>query len=288
MCGNEGCYRCASEWMPVFWLRSSLAAISEPLVVCSEGCWNSFWEEIKATIDKNISVDSYHTIDGEYVSQILGTAYKYYINENPDRLPKKKYVKLFLKDEKIEIAWFYNKETYQGSEPPYAEHFSNNELYTDAWGTFGDPHQSSYRLFCKLHNHLLVKKRRDCENLLVNKARHCERVGRYEDAAEKYEEIAKLYEEWELYDKARQLRAKARQLRAKEKQVMVKQVVVDLNKLIQQVRDGGIVVVYRCPHCGGKLKIGKRTSVKSLKICEHCGSEIEAMELADFLRTALS
>ena len=37
-----------------------------------------------------------------------------------------------------------------------------------------------------------------------------------------------------------------------------------------------------------KLKIGKGTSVESLKVCKYCSSEIEAMELADFLRTALS
>lgn len=63
---------------------------------------------------------------------------------------------------------------------------------------------------------------------------------------------------------------------------------VDLNVLLKQVKDGGIVAVYRCPHCGGKLKIGKDTSLKSLETCEHCGSEIEAMVLADFLRVALS
>lgn len=63
---------------------------------------------------------------------------------------------------------------------------------------------------------------------------------------------------------------------------------MDLNTLLKQVRDGGIVVIYRCPSCGGKLKVGKDTSVESLKVCEHCGSEIETIELADFLKTALS
>ncbi|MCJ7423499.1 phage terminase large subunit family protein [Candidatus Bathyarchaeota archaeon] len=63
---------------------------------------------------------------------------------------------------------------------------------------------------------------------------------------------------------------------------------VNLNALLQQVKDGGIVAVYRCPHCGGPLKVGKDTNVESLRTCEHCGSEIEAVDLADFLRSALS
>jgi DNA-directed RNA polymerase subunit RPC12/RpoP len=48
------------------------------------------------------------------------------------------------------------------------------------------------------------------------------------------------------------------------------------------------VAVYRCPHCGGKLKIDKDARMDKLRVCEYCGSEIETMDLADFLRTALS
>lgn len=59
----------------------------------------------------------------------------------------------------------------------------------------------------------------------------------------------------------------------------------DLNALLKQIRDGGIVVVYRCPHCQAPLKIGKDTKTESLRACEHCGSGIETVELADFLRT---
>jgi DNA-directed RNA polymerase subunit RPC12/RpoP len=122
------------------------------------------------------------------------------------------------------------------------------------------------------------------EQALLNDAEHCERVGRYKDAAEYYEELANEYEQRELYDKAWEMRNMARQLLHGKKQV----VIVDLNKLLEQVKDGGIVVVYRCPHCGGKLEIGKGASVESLEVCKYCGSEIKAMDLADFLRTALS
>jgi len=112
---------------------------------------------------------------------------------------------------------------------------------------------------------------------LLELARNIEAVGRPLDAAEIYEKELKMYDE-------------ARELRRKEKQVLVKKtdISVNLNELIQQVKDGGIVVVYRCPHCGGKLKIDKDASVESLKVCGHCGSGIETMELAEFLRTVLS
>jgi len=96
-------------------------------------------------------------------------------------------------------------------------------------------------------------------------------------------EAAQIYDNYHIYDKARELREK-------EKQIVVKttDISINLNTLLQQVKDSGIVVVYRCPHCGGKLKIGKDTSGESLRMCEHCGFEIETMDLADFLKTALS
>ena len=82
----------------------------------------------------------------------------------------------------------------------------------------------------------------------------------------------------------------ARDLREKDRQIIVKktEVSVDLNALLQQVKDGGIVAVYRCPHCGGKLRVGKDCQLEKLKVCEHCGSEIKTMDLADFLKTVLS
>lgn len=75
-----------------------------------------------------------------------------------------------------------------------------------------------------------------------------------------------------------------------KKEVVMKRVNIslDLNRLINQVQNGGIVAVYRCPHCNGPLKIGKDVSVELVKVCEHCGSEIETMNLVDFLKTVLS
>ena len=107
-------------------------------------------------------------------------------------------------------------------------------------------------------------------------AQNLEECGRPLDAAN-------IYESLRMYDKAKQLREK-------EKQVTVKHtaISVNLNDLLKQVQDGGIVAVYRCPHCRGTLKINKQTKLETLKTCEYCNSEIETMDLADFLKTALA
>jgi predicted RNA-binding Zn-ribbon protein involved in translation (DUF1610 family) len=107
-------------------------------------------------------------------------------------------------------------------------------------------------------------------------AENLERCGRTLDSA-------KIFEDLRLYDKARTLRQK-------EKHIIVKRtdVTVDLNALLNQVKNGALIIVFRCPNCGGKVKIDKSVSIDKLRICEHCGSEIETVDLADFLRTALS
>ena|ERR1035437_8202831 len=71
---------------------------------------------------------------------------------------------------------------------------------------------------------------------------------------------------------------KARLLRVKDKQVIVKQtdISVNLNELLKQVKQGGIVAIYRCPHYNGTLKVNDKKSLESLKNCEHCGSEIDS------------
>ena len=114
----------------------------------------------------------------------------------------------------------------------------------------------------------------DCldRSIAVERAQKAELAGNHEAAA-------MIYEKMDMYEEAGIARAKS-------KEALVK--IIDLNKLLQQAKDGGIVVAYRCPHCGGNLRIGKDTSSESLKICEHCGSEIKTIDLLDFLRTALS
>jgi len=112
---------------------------------------------------------------------------------------------------------------------------------------------------------------------LAQLASNIERAGRPLAAAIIYEKNLKMYD-------------KARQLREKEKQVFVRQTMisVDLNSLLQQIRTEGIVAVYRCPNCGGNLKINRESTTSALQVCAHCGKEIHAVDLADFLKTVLS
>jgi hypothetical protein len=108
------------------------------------------------------------------------------------------------------------------------------------------------------------------------KANHFETLREFENAA-------KIYKSLGMYEEAGRIRAKRDELTVKKTDISL-----NLNALLQQIKDGGIVAIYRCPHCNGKLKIGDKSTLKSIRTCEHCGSEIEAMDLADFLKTALS
>lgn len=109
-------------------------------------------------------------------------------------------------------------------------------------------------------------------------ASNLEKCGRYLDSAEVYETRLGMY------DKAKQLRESSN-----SKQIQVKQTNIsfNLNDLLKQVRDGGLVVVYRCPHCNGTLKIDKQTTANALKTCDYCHSKIETVDLVDLLRTTL-
>lgn len=115
------------------------------------------------------------------------------------------------------------------------------------------------------------------KSALLALAHNMELVGRPLDAAIIYEKHLKMYD-------------KARELREKQKRVTVKRVDIsmNLNELLKQVKDGGIVAIFKCPHCGGKLRIGKETSIDNLRVCEYCGSEIQAIELVEFLKDILS
>lgn len=106
-------------------------------------------------------------------------------------------------------------------------------------------------------------------------ADNLEKCGRIQDAA-------KIFEDLHMYDKSRELRQQDRHILVKNTNVSI-----DLNSLLKQVQDGGIVAVYRCPFCGGKLKVNQSTTLDSLRKCEHCNSDIKAMDLADFLKAVL-
>jgi hypothetical protein len=124
------------------------------------------------------------------------------------------------------------------------------------------------------HDNVLWNRLAKCVQLV--QASHFETLREFENAAEIYKSLG-------MYEKAGKTRAKRDEVTVKKTDISF-----NLNALLQQVKDGGIVAIYRCPHCNGKLKVGGKTALNSLRTCEHCGSEIEAVDLVDFLKTALS
>jgi DNA-directed RNA polymerase subunit RPC12/RpoP len=112
--------------------------------------------------------------------------------------------------------------------------------------------------------------------IILVKAQEFEKAGRYEEAANLYE-MLKMPEE-------------AGRLRHRDREFVVKkiEVSVDLNSLLQQVKESGLVVIYRCPRCGGNIKISRDSSATSLTTCQYCGSEIATIDLINYLKTALS
>ncbi len=108
-------------------------------------------------------------------------------------------------------------------------------------------------------------------------------VARNLEQAARYQKAALVYEKLDDYDSAGRMREKDKRVEVRHTTVSV-----DLHALLKQFQEGGIVAVYRCPNCHGNLKISKETTLKSLRTCEYCGAEIEALDLADFLKTAIS
>ena len=102
------------------------------------------------------------------------------------------------------------------------------------------------------------------------------RVRRFEDAAQ-------IYESYGMYEEAGKARAEDKQITNKKIEISV-----DLNSLLKQIKDGGLIIIYRCPHCNAPIKITKDTKLESLKICKHCNSAYEQIDIADILKTALS
>lgn len=106
-------------------------------------------------------------------------------------------------------------------------------------------------------------------------ARIAEKAGRYEDAA-------KIYESAGMIEEAGKVRELNRRV-----EVRTTTVTVDLNTLIQQLRLGGLVSIYKCPSCGGSIKIGGSTNISQLSKCEYCGSVLKADDLVKFIQEIL-
>lgn len=101
---------------------------------------------------------------------------------------------------------------------------------------------------------------------------YLEKVGRYEELAKQYEWLC-------MPEKAGEIRRKKREVRV---------VQLDLNQLIRQLGERGFTITYHCSHCGAPLTINAETDIENIKLCSHCGSRIEAIDLARFIKSYLS
>jgi len=97
-------------------------------------------------------------------------------------------------------------------------------------------------------------------------AKEAETAGRYEDAAKIFEGIG-------MSGDAGRTRGRGRRV-----------VTVDLNDLIRQLKEG---TVYRCPTCGGKIKISSSTQASQLSKCEYCGNVLRTDDLTKFINDIL-
>ncbi|MEM2463553.1 MAG: hypothetical protein QXY07_02595 [Candidatus Bathyarchaeia archaeon] len=261
VCGKTVCPECE---IPLFKVGDASAKSSRlkpeyVVKVCSEECFTSFLNEIKTIINQNEIFSTYLTLDETYITEALKRAYVTYLRARKDNK--------LLKSIFILVNFWYER----------------NRLYLE-WPLLTTEYKNySTLLYEELYKHFFELKWKEEEAKLLDDARYYERVGRYEDAAKVYEKLANMYEYWKLYDKAREMRDRARQLLREKIHV----VTVDLNKILEQVRNGGLVVVYRCPNCGGKIKIDKGTELSKLQICEYCGFTLEPVDVADFLKKAM-
>jgi len=94
--------------------------------------------------------------------------------------------------------------------------------------------------------------------------------GRYEEAAIEYEKLG-------MWKEAGDTRRMER---------TVKNVNVDLNKLIEDIRQGGIGMQYRCPNCGASIPF-KQSDVGAMKNCAYCGATIDTESMMKIIKEAI-
>jgi len=97
------------------------------------------------------------------------------------------------------------------------------------------------------------------------------RAGRFEDAARSYENLT-------MYEEAGRIRRMALQERNTSRNVSV-----NMNQLIDQVRQGGLALAYKCPSCGGSINIDKDYN-PGMKICAYCGTPLDTTVIASLIK----
>lgn len=107
----------------------------------------------------------------------------------------------------------------------------------------------------------------------VTRAKNLALARRYEDAAKEYESIAMWKE--------------AGDVRAKASSTTVKHVNVNLNDLLDRVRDGGLAISYKCKSCGAGLSVDGASNANGLRFCPYCGTTTDTETLTSILQDAL-
>ena len=97
------------------------------------------------------------------------------------------------------------------------------------------------------------------------------RSGRYEDAAKAFEQLT-------LFEEAGRVRKMALQERNTSRNVSV-----NMNQLLDQVRNGGLALAYKCPSCGGSIKIDKDFD-PGMRVCGYCGTPLDTTVIATMLK----
>jgi hypothetical protein len=94
--------------------------------------------------------------------------------------------------------------------------------------------------------------------------------------AERHEEAARIYEHLGMWKEAGDVRRRARQQ-------LVTHVKLDLNDLIEKMKQGGLATNYSCPSCGGAIHITGQTHTSSLAHCKYCGASLRTTDVAELL-----
>ena len=123
-----------------------------------------------------------------------------------------------------------------------------------------------------LHRYHQDANRKHFTQQCLENAERFERAGRFEDAAKEYEKA----EAWD----------DAGRVRRESSTHVVKTVNVDLNRLMDDLRRGGLALNYKCHSCGGGITIGSG-GMEAPKFCPYCGVMVDSKTLSDLLRTAL-
>jgi len=107
----------------------------------------------------------------------------------------------------------------------------------------------------------------------LQKAKNLGLAGRNEDSARVYESLGMWKE--------------AGIARKEAGSTTIKHVSVNLNDLLDKLREGGLAIPYKCRICGAVMTIDKNSKAESLTRCAYCGTATNTDALLDIIQEAL-